>query len=431
MEEVLCFGVDGMKDILKESGFKLVVVDSIEKLIKLSKNYRLLVFNLDMEKLNNKKILKEIKENNGFVKIIGVIGDGRVMAATKLLKYGLDDFLVKNSENFRNKFESLIKGQDLSEDIGCDPLNQDMFYSDPKIKSVMGFLEKIIDTKIPILLEGEAGCEHEAYARTIHAIGRQKNSEFCSVFCPSLTKNILENILYFDSGKNIEENFLCIKKLLTMRKGTVFLESIDSTDSNVQILLTKFLDFIEKNKEADVRIIAASDKNLKGKLEEGGFRKELYLKINGFTVEISALREKREIVPVVVKDLYKFYAKQESKNISGISCRALKMLKNYNWPGNTEELKNMIYNAVVIDRDGILDEDDFIGLNTSPSVLENKKNDLTINLIDSFGNFKSLQDIENETINRCLSHFSGNLSKASKNLKIGRATLYRKLETDA
>jgi DNA-binding NtrC family response regulator len=295
----------------------------------------------------------------------------------------------------------------------------------------MGFLGKVVNTKIPILLEGEAGCEHEAYAKAIHAIGRQKDGEFCSIFCPSLTKNILEKILYFNNTRNIDENFLCVKKLLTMQKGTVFLESVDSADPNVQILLTKFLDFIEKNKEADVRVIAASDRNLKKKLEEGGFRKELYLKIGGFVVEISALREKKETIPIIVKDLYKFYAKQESKNVKGITCRALKMLKSYDWPGNTEELKNIVYNAVVIDRDETLDEDDFIGLSATSSILGKGKSNLMINLIDDFGNFKSLQDIESETINRCLGHFNGNLSKVSKNLKVGRATLYRKLETDA
>ncbi|MDR2760224.1 MAG: sigma 54-interacting transcriptional regulator [Rickettsiales bacterium] len=429
MTKALGFGTEGISDdIISECGID--IADDADELLKISKNYGVILFGLGQKNVDRKRILEKLRSENDKIKIVGIVDSKQIRIATKLLKSSLDDFLVKNSNNFRKKLKSILEEQTNAAAIGDGSAglfpNLDLFYSDPKIKKVMELLEKIARAKISVLLEGETGCEHEIYAKAIHNMGNQKNGEFFPIFCPSLTKSTFEKAILGDF--NDGENALNLKKLLELKNGTIYLERIDSLDFDAQIILTKFLDAkADDINPSNVKIIASSVKNLREEADGGRFRRELYYRINGFVVEITALREKREFIPMFVKDLYKFYAVQESKNIKGITDRALKMLEAHDWPGNIRELKNIVYNAVVINQSGVLDEGDFLGLTKNSAAPEENGDGLVIRLVDGFGNFKSLKDVELETVNKYIKRFNGNFSTTSKNLKIGRATLYRKL----
>jgi DNA-binding NtrC family response regulator len=287
-------------------------------------------------------------------------------------------------------------------------------------------LEKVTSSGIPILLEGETGCSHEMYAKTLHKETGRPPENFYTIFCPSLTKGAIDNILC-DKKNNGNNNLE--KLLIPEDNSTIFLEKIDSLDLDSQNMLVKLLDIREKNlredKQYNTNIVVGSEKNI---LNDGNFKKELFFKISGYIFEMLPLRERRDCIALLVKDLYKYYASQEQKIIQGINPTALKLLENYDWTGDIDELKNVIYSAVVVNTDGILSERDFINMGKGKKT---KKNcELTLKLTDSLGNFKSLADIERDAINAYIQYFDGNLSKASRQLKVGRATLYRKLEND-
>jgi DNA-binding NtrC family response regulator len=358
-------------------------------------------------------MFQKIREKNNFAKIIGVIGSNKVRGATKLLGNYLDDFLVKDSDTFEDKLKVLLKDSSSVDNTFA----LDLFYCDPNIKKQMDFLKKIIKTNVLILLEGETDCEYELYAKIIHKMRDCDEKKFYPIFCPTLTKDtIFEN----DNPNN----------LLNIKNGTIFLENINSTSEETQNLLIKFIDTIEKNNtpQSNIKIIANSIGNLREEVENGNFKNELFYKINGFTIEVTSLKNNREAIPMLVKDLYQLYAKQEAKSIRGITNRGLKLLENYDWPGNVRELKNVMHNAVAINSSGILDEDDFINLRKQNASSDKKENFDILKLIDNFGNPKSLKDLENEIIAKYIDYFDGNITKVSKYLGIGRATLYRKIE---
>jgi DNA-binding NtrC family response regulator len=428
MKGALCFGLDDIGRILGEENFKVDVTDDVKELINISKNYNTIIFNLEQGKLNKKKVFERLKTENNSIRIIGITSRSKARFAAKLLKDNLDDFLVRDSSMFKTKLKAIFTGKTNANAESANK-NLDLFCHDPNMKKFTSLLEKIVNTKISILLEGEADCEHESHARAIHDMSVYKKGEFCHVFCPSLTKDILESMLF---GKSLGEgeSTLNLEKIKSLKNGTIFLENVDMLNPNLQSVLARFLETVEKNNAAgsSVRVISSSTRNLKEESENGSFKNELFYKINGFIVKIPPLRDNVEAIPALVKDLYQFYARQEMKDIRGITNRGLKLLEHHSWPGNIRELKNVIYNAIVVNSSGILDEDDFISLSKDNTPSKGSKSELTIELIDSLGNLKPLKDLENEAINRYVQYFNGNFTKASKYLGIGRATLYRKLE---
>lgn len=374
---------------------------------KTDKKIDLILFDLD-KKLNYRSIFKEFSG----VSSIGLISPTRVRIATKLLKDGLTDYIVKSDNNgsLLLHIDSILNSKNKDSDISY----MDMFNSSSKLKKTLSSLVKISNANIPILICGEQGCEHASYAKGIHNLSNRKNKAFLDVFCPTLTIDNVEDVI--------------MSKIEKIDGGTIFFENVDLLDKKVQNLFSKFIDGIDKK---DIRIISSTTKNLKEEVKNGNFKEDLYFLFSGSCLTIPALREIRSIIPILVKTLYKYYASEQNKKIKGITNKALKILENYNWPGNIKEIKTVIHKAVVLTNKDVLEEKDFFYLkNTKEGYNDDVEENFIVSLRDSLGNFKTMDVLEKEIIDKYLKLNNGNITEVAKLLNIGRTTLYRKLEDE-
>jgi DNA-binding NtrC family response regulator len=365
------------------------------------------------DKLCNRETFSKIKQLNPNMKILGIVSVRRVRVATKLLKNNLDDFLIKNDRNsllsINEKIENLLNNNLNSQDEVISMY--DLINSDEKIKKNLSVLKKIASTKMSILIQGECGCEHDLYAKAIHKLSNRKNNEFLFISCSNLDK------------KNIKDIY---KSAADIDGGTIFLDKVDIIKYELQIALSNVID--EINNKYNIRIISSSTKNLENEVKDFLFLGNLYFTISEYVMTISPLREMRNFIPLLVKNLYQYFSAEENKNITGITGRALKTLESHNWFGNIKEMKNTIYKAVILNKNGILDVKDF------PDLVRKKdnisKND-NISLINCDGQYKTMEILEKEIIDNYLKIFKGNMTKVSEVLDIGRATLYRKLDINS
>lgn len=399
---IVNFNVD--EDLIKLFNNKKFNVVNFDKNIDLRTDF--ILFDLD-KKDNYRGILSELRD----VYSIGLISPNRVRIATKLLKDGLTDYIIKtdNFEDITSHIDSIINNKNDSEMSYVDILS-----SSSKLKKILNNLIKISNANIPILIQGEQGCEHATYARGIHNLSNRKNKMFLEVFCPTLTVD------------NVEE--IVISKADKLDGGTIFFENIDLLDKNVQNLFSKLIDGVGKK---DIRTISSTTKDLKKEIRDGNFKEDLYFLFAGSCLTIPSLRDIRNVIPILVKNLYKYYSVEQNKKIKGITNKALKILENYDWPGNIKEIKTVIHKAVVLTNKDILDEKDFAYLKNKENVYnEDVKEQFTISLKDSVGNFKTMDVLEKEIIDKCLKVNNGNITEVAKILDMGRTTLYRKIEDE-
>lgn len=430
MSEILAFGIEkGILDKLKHEKYNVIIASDLTHLVKQVKDVDLVLLDLSRKNIDEKSILNDIKSKKNNIIILGIIEPARIRIATKMLKFGLNDYIVNDSdiaEKVATKLHYFFT-KDADKDEMEVVLGEELMTSDPKVKKIFSLVKKIANAKINILIEGENGTAQELYAKVVFNLNKNKG-KFINVSCLGLTKEKLQEIEHL------------LKNNPEYKNTTVFFDKINLLDTALQIHLSKLLEEIEKSnlKNArigdgsnNVKIIASSTTNLKQEVEKGYFKQELYFKINGLVIQTSSLKERRDFLPVLIKNFFKYYAKIENKEIVGITDRALKILENYSWPGNIQELRTIIYKSVILNTTGILDESDFLSLNKNEKIQKENKENLTLSLLDEKGCFKSMSDLEIEIIDKYLKCLGGNISEVSKYLGVGRTTLYRKLENNS
>lgn len=403
--------VDLLKDIkslLDDKKYNIIEFSNISQLKKIVKDCDVVIFDLK-QRFDKGAVFKELKNINKQLKILGSTTFNKSRIAAKVLKFGLDDFFLfdkKNPNLINEKLEELLKKNSKIVDI---PINI-LLNTDKKLKNKQEMLLKIANTNIPILIQGEYGCEQELYAKAIHNMSSKRDEKFMTVSCSFLTMENFKKIL--NNNKN--------------NSGTVFFDEINSLDQTLQNYMIKFLEKVEELGLSNIRIIAGSNKNLTNEIKNGSFNETLFFMLNSYSINISPLREMRNIIPILVKNLYQYFALKENKSIDGISNRALKMLENYNWPGNIREIKTVVHRAVVLTQNKILDERDFFNLIAD----NNKKNtdNTCISLLNESGEFKNLDVLEREIIEKYMVICNSNISEIAKILDVGRATIYRKIQ---
>lgn len=397
----------------------------------------LLLLNMDVDDIDYKDFIKEIRDNRN-LPIILLSNNDKIKKAEKLLTYGYSDIISteENKNIIKTKINQSIK--DILNGFKLNTENiEDFFflsrlmYSDKKTKETISTLKKISQSELNILISGESGLGKELFARTIHYNSRRKNNPFVVVNCSLLEDGNLQRTLfgYFDK----EKNKLIPGKIQLADGGTLFFDQIDEINIEIQ---SKILRSIE-NKEVepvgsnsiikvDCRIISTTSKNLQEEVVAKKFNNNLLFVVNGYNLQIAPLRERKNDITLLVKNFIQYFNKTENKNILDISNKAINLLLNYNWPGNIRELKNAIYRAIYLCETDILEVKDFGFIKNLVKTIS--KETLDISLFDKNSKVKTMKEIELEAIQKVISYTKGNISEASKLLDLGRATFYRKLK---
>jgi transcriptional regulator with PAS, ATPase and Fis domain len=290
-----------------------------------------------------------------------------------------------------------------------------------EIEEAIQMAKKVADSDMSVLLEGETGTGKELFAQAIHQGSNRKNGPFVALNCSAFPKDMLESEL-FGFKKGAFTGATESKKGLIEEAdgGTLFLDEVGEMDIGLQAKLLRFLEnktFTKlgetKERQVDIRVLAASNKDLKKESEEGAFRDDLYYRLAGFKIEIPPLRNRDGDIELLAH----FFLQRMNKKVNTIAEDAMQLLKQYSWQGNIRELKNIIERSVILAE----------GTTITPELLPREFHQES-SLESGISSESSLSEIERMHIKRVLENVEGNKTKAAEILGIGTSTLYRKIE---
>lgn len=418
--------------------------DALEKVKQ--KEFDLIISDFRLPDYTGLDLLKEIKSINSTNKVIIITGYSDIRMAVEVIKYGAIDYITKPL--FPEELLNLIK-ESLKTGKGEDPVykgnsknvqvqrGHSSQQTTPEYiigKSTMASafykkIEIVAPTPMSVIITGETGTGKEYVAQEIHRLSSRNKSPFVAIDCGALPKN-LAGSEFFGHVKGAFTGALADKdgKFKYADGGTLFLDEVGNLSYEVQMKLLRVLQEqkftkIGGNKDisVDVRILSATNEDLKKAVEEGNFREDLYYRLNEFNLELMPLRERNDDIEEFIETFIKQANAQLGKNVKGITSEVLEKFKSYNWPGNLRELRNIIKRSV------LLSQGEFIEISALPEEI------IYAELIQHQTSSSSLKDAateaERERILKVLSQTGNNKSKAAKILNIDRKTLYNKLKS--
>lgn len=384
--------------------------------------------------------LQEIKSYLPEVEVIMISGHGNIENAVESIKYGAYDFLEKplSLERILLVVKHLEDKINLTQDIRELKLNYikkyDLLGRDSKIIELKNKIEKIAQTNARVLITGENGTGKEHVARLLHLLSKRHRNRFVEVNCSAIPSELMESEMFGHEAGAFTGAINTKKGLFEMAdEGTVFLDEIGDMEPNLQSKLLRVLETGEFNRigstntiKTNFRLICATNKNLEDEIEHNNFREDLYYRINVVPLDVPPLRERVEDIPLLSEYFIKESCGVNGLGIKTINNELMNAMKNYQWPGNVRQLKNIIERMVV------LSESDNLTMEDAPNFLNNEKNKINndINILFSeFEPLKTAKDIfEKEYLKRVLDETNWNISKASKILQIERTYLHKKLK---
>ena len=303
--------------------------------------------------------------------------------------------------------------------------HHDIITKNPRMEEILGLTQDVASLRSTVLIRGESGTGKELVARAVHFSGNRADKPFIAVSCAALTETLLESELFgYEKGAFTGAAGQAKGKFELADGGTIFLDEIGDISPKLQADLLRVLQerrFYRvggtQEVEVDVRVIAATNKNLAEEVQQGRFREDLYYRLNVIEIRLPPLRERREDIPLLAEHFVQRISSELGKDVAGMSADALKMLIAYDWPGNVRELENVIERAIVTCRNGALEAADFSWLHRD-----------SIQAQDWEVPDVPLGELERRAIVAALERKHGNVKEASSALGIDRSTLYDKLK---
>ena len=399
----------------------------------------IILTDLVMPRMSGLEFLERVRKILPRAEVAVMTGHSSVETAVQAMKLGAYDYISKPFtplEELRlflrrmaEKIRLVEENQFLRQRMNAETELHGIVGSSPKIQEVLRMIARLKDTRNPVLITGESGTGKELVARAIHFRGAFANRPFVAVDCGSLVPTLIESELFgYEKGAFTGAMRTKIGLLQSANGGTVFLDEIGELPLELQAKLLRFLQEKEvrpvgsnQKFKVDVRVIAATNRDLEAAYREGDFRKDLYFRLNVITVHLPSLREHRSDIPLLVQW---FLDRSSRGSDAQVTSAAMKRLLEYEWPGNVRELENCVERATALGDGKTIDVGDLPpaivgGLASTGDGLASQASSLSSN---------DLEDIERATIQRVFDQVNGDKVVAGKMLGISRATLYRKLK---
>jgi two-component system, NtrC family, response regulator len=394
-------------------------------------DFFVVVTDVRLPDINGIELIHSIKQINPFTEVIVLTAYGTIEDGVKAIKEGAFDYITKGDEDNKiipviqraiEKAKMSYRIEQLENKVGEKYNFENITGISKKIKDALDIARKVSLTDVPVLLLGETGTGKEIFAQSIHYASERRKNNFVAINCSAFAKELLESEMFGYVAGAFTGATKNKKGLFEeAHKGTLFLDEIGELDLSLQ---SKFLRVLESNNfikagdtkptQVDVRIIAASNRNLEDEVEKGNFRADLYYRISVMKIELPSLRERKDDIKQLAEFFIEFYSQKLGKNIKKVSSDLIQKLETYNFPGNIRELRNIIERAVILSDGQTLSE------SSLPKEILHKANSNSQSL--------NLEDIEKTHILSVLDHTNGNKTKAAEILGIGLTTLYRKLQ---
>ncbi|NOZ61475.1 MAG: sigma-54-dependent Fis family transcriptional regulator [Calditrichaeota bacterium] len=415
----------------------LLAKNAADGLLLYHKHYPKIIFiDLLLPDMNGITLMEEIIREDPEVSIVIATGHASVETAVEAIKKGACDYITKPIDMYQLSLltERLVKSQQVLLEKNLLQARLDELFGfhnfigqSQQIKNVIRQILQVARTSATALITGESGTGKELCANAIHQSSPRKNKPFIKLNCAALPENIIESELFgHEKGAFTSAIQKRIGKFELADGGTIFLDEIGDLSISIQAKLLRVLENQEFERiggnqtiKVDVRLVAATNRDLRQAVEKGLFREDLFYRLNVVNIHIPPLRERREDIPVLLTHFLQHFAEQMNKPIKSISAKAQALLNSYSWPGNVRELVNTIERAVVFCESSTVTErdlpDQIAGASNDPA------NSWNMPLLP-------LAQMEKKLIERVLIETNWNLRRAAKILNIHRGTLYSKIE---
>lgn len=428
---------EGLGTALELEGYDVKLAENGEVGLKLIEkgDVDLVITDLRMPGISGEEVIAKVAGESPGIPVIVLTGHGSIDSAVTAMRNGAYDFLTKplNLDRLILIVKRALAGRELEirhstlkEELDAKTSFESIIGKSAEMLRIFEVVRKAANSKASVLITGESGTGKELIANALHNLSNRRDKPFVKVHCAALSESLLESEL-FGHEKGAFTGAVARKRgrFELANTGSIFLDEIGEIDQNVQIKILRVLQDRrfervggEETLEVDVRIIAATNRDLLQEIAEHRFREDLFYRLNVVHIQVPPLRERKDDIPLLVASFLEEFAKENNKKITGIDARARSALYKYNWPGNIRQLRNCIESAVVMCSGSEITLEDL-----PPSVSGASDTDMI-----SIPVGITLAEAEKILIQQNLAVNKGNKSKTADILGIGRKTLHRKID---
>jgi DNA-binding NtrC family response regulator len=439
------------------------------------------ILDLVMPNLDGLGVLAKMRQSGINVPVIVQTAHGGIDNVVSAMRAGAIDFVVKpaGAERLHVSVRNALNASALEGELARIKHSRsgtlgfaDIITKSATMHAVLRMAEKAAASAIPVLIAGESGVGKELIARAIHGSGERRSKPFIAVNCGAMPENLVESILFgHEKGSFTGATERHTGKFVEASGGSLFLDEVGELPAAAQVKLLRAIQEGEvepvgarKSVKVDVRIVSATNRDLIADVKAGRFREDLFYRLHVFPITVPPLRERPADIPALVRHFLARFAAEEGKRVGTVTPEVLRVLSAFHWPGNIRQLENAVFRAVV------LAESDTIGLDEFPQIaallgdkiaadvasaapveaaedfepalvpsafagaaqasapLAPRSPGDALPLLDAEGEVRPLEEVEAELIRYAVTHYRGQMSEVARRLKIGRSTLYRKLE---
>ena len=393
----------------------------------------LVITDLRMDGISGEEVVRKVTTENPGIPVIVLTGHGSIDAAVNAMRDGAYDFLTKplNLAQLNMIVKRALQGRELSlqhtmlkNQLDSVQAKGEMIGKSPQMQRLYQLIQKVAPSKASVLITGETGVGKELVARSIHKSSPRKDKEMIIVNCSALSESLLESELFgHEKGAFTGADYLKKGRFELAHGSTIFLDEIGEINAATQVKLLRVLQEKKFERvggqetiEVDVRVVAATNRNLEEEVKAGRFREDLYYRLNVVHIEVPALRERKDDIPLLIDSFIKEFSKENGREIK-IDSKAKSALFKYDWPGNIRQLRHCIEGASVMCNDDEIRLEDLgaeIGMSSGESSIS-----VPLGI--------TLDEAEKIIIEQNLAANKGNKSKTAEILGIERKTLARKL----
>jgi DNA-binding NtrC family response regulator len=469
-----------LDNMVRKFGYEPVVAEAGDQAARLltdanAEPFDCVVLDLVMPDLDGLGVLARLREARSNVPVIVQTAHGGIDNVVSAMRAGAVDFVVKpvGPERLHVSLRNALDKSALVDELARIKRSRagtlgfkDIVTRSPAMLAVLRTAEKAAASAIPVLVEGESGVGKELIARAIHGSSERRAKPFVAVNCGAIPENLVESILFgHEKGAFTGATERHTGKFVEAHGGTLFLDEVGELPLAAQVKLLRAIQEGEvepvggrKPVKVDVRLVSATNRNLLSDVKNGRFREDLFYRLHVFPIAVPPLRDRAEDISELARHFLARIAAEEGKRIRAVSGEALALLGRFRWPGNVRQLENAVFRAVVLAEGDVIGVDEFpqIAAHFAPAAIQGHDEpaaglaptlvevppllgiapatapDNVANLtalLDASGEVRPLDEIEAETIRFAITHYRGQMSEVARRLRIGRSTLYRKLES--
>jgi DNA-binding NtrC family response regulator len=439
------------------------------------------VLDLVMPDLDGLGVLAKMREAGLTIPVIVQTASGGIDNVATATRAGAADFLVKpaSPERLQVSLRNALATTALQVELARMKHSRDgrlglrdLISKSPRMQHVMRLAQKAAASTMPVLIEGQSGVGKEFIARVIHGMSERRTRPFVAISCGTIPDNLVESLLFgHERGAFTDAVERHTGKFIEASTGTLFLDEVGELPAAAQAKLLRAVAENElepiggrKPVKIDVRLISATSRDLLADVRAGRFREDLFYRLHVFPISVPSLRERPEDIPELTRQFLARFAAEQGKHVAKVSADAVELLRAYHWPGNVRQLENAVLRAVVLCEGDTITATEFpqIGAQVAGDPARISPNEphattlapadeahampdpampepitasqslgkapASLDLVDTSGHVRPLDDLEAEVIRYAIAHYRGQMSEVARRLRIGRSTLYRKLD---